>query len=80
MFDLHITCTKDIADLKITFTDGTSVEGVRQSPGHQGGQQADNFPDVHSTQVKNRAKITLPDVPDVHRGVKVADELQNLEL
>lgn len=78
MFDLHITCTKDIADLKITFTDGTSVEGS-QSPAPQSRHQTDNFPE-YSTQVKNRAKITLPDVPEVHRGVKVADELQNLEL
>ncbi len=86
MFDLHITCTKDITFLKIDFADGTTVLGEKpnkvsksaksENASMQKFDDYDNF-----EQHKQYKKVKLPDIEDKHRdSVKIANELQNLEI
>lgn len=91
MFDLHITCTKDITFLKIDFADGTSVVGEKPKTDkpqkkvqHQSNfnenqkQTVENYDNMDTKKFK---KVKLPEIKEKHRdAVKIADELQNLEI
>lgn len=77
MFELHITCTKDIDKLEIDFADGTSV--IKSKP-----PKADHRDEIElgEPQEVNPVKVTdLPKVPDVsNRDVKIDSVLDNLEI
>lgn len=98
MFKLNIECTKDISELHINFTDGTSavVENtpksntpLPKSPRHKKEPELDDvlnadprFKDYEYKEpvpVISKEKVKLPEIPDVKREVKVANELQNLD-
>lgn len=93
MFKLSIECTKDISELHINFTDGTSAM-VENTPKSRNIPQALKK-DANPTERKNFApikplvndeinlkqeKVHLPDIETRSRPVKVAEELQNLDL
>lgn len=94
MFDLHITCTKDISFLKINFADGTSVvgENIEKTNKNQNNNEnsektysssnyVDQSNDIINSNKEKFKKVKLPNIEDKHRNtVKVADELQDLEL
>jgi hypothetical protein len=100
MFKLNIECTKDISELHINFTDGTSavVENtpksksdtpLPKSPRPKKRSELDDVLNVdprfkdydyeEPVPVVSKEKVKLPEIPDVKREVKVADELQNLD-
>lgn len=75
MFELHISCTKDIGKLKIDFTDGTSVEGEPV--------QKQDWPEEKiNVPVKKEQKeiVKPPVIPDVERPPKIDNILNNLEI
>lgn len=101
MFDLHITCTKDISFLKINFADGTSVISEDKSKNKKDAiisktddtnvktlntsselkRENDIMNSMNARDAINKKKVKLPEIKEKHRDkVKVADELQNLEI
>jgi hypothetical protein len=87
VFDLHITCTKDITFLKINFADGTSVVGENVEKDKDFKENSEktyspsNYVANNNSTIQSYKKVKLPDIEDKHRNtVKVADELQDLEL
>lgn len=94
MFKLSIECTKDISELHINFTDGTSaiVEPSDNKP-----ERAKSIPKALKKNTSERPlnplksfeesftnstpeKVKLPNIETHARPVKVAEELQNLDL
>lgn len=99
MFKLLIECTKDISEISINFTDGTSV--VKSDPETP---KPDNKPrpkpknpkktnfsearrelldlDDSNTSVSNvkPSQVLKPEIASHDRQVKVATELQNLDI
>lgn len=80
MFDLHITCTKDISFIKIDFTDGTSTVGEVKNDEPKNSEPMYNFDKSKNTEQKTYKKVKLPEIKDRNDNVKIADELQNLEI
>lgn len=91
MFKLNIECTKDISELHINFTDGTSAvvekpsTPVAKSPKPKVEKQERVDPrfrdfDEEPVQAVSNERIKLPEIPEVKRDVKVASELQNLDI
>lgn len=84
MFELHITCTKDIDKLEINFSDGTSVVTSNSDKSKESSvtyesqdKPLDTSQDFGTLKPEAIAK---PDT-SVHRDrPKVASELQNFEL
>lgn len=93
MFKLSIECTKDISELHINFTDGTSAmvepsdkpektksipkalkKNTPERPLNPLKSFDETFSDVQPEKVK------LPSIETHARPVKVAEELQNLDL
>lgn len=98
MFKLNIECTKDISELHINFTDGTSavVEGPKKEvsplpkspkpkkekvdvPEESFVDPRFNDYDYEEPVPVSRERVKLPEIPDVKREVKVAEELHNLD-
>lgn len=77
MFELHITCTKDISELKINFDDGTSVVTERVSKNHD---KSDIIDTNYGSETKHEVvdKPTIPDIPS--RPAKIDNVLNGLEL
>lgn len=81
MFELHITSTKDIQNLKIEFTDGT-VSSVSQVPTNT--TKPRNIEDIVTSssskehQTYSVRDLKIPDTKD--RPIKVASELENLDI
>lgn len=89
MFELHITCTKDIDKLKIDFSDGTSV--VTEKPKEQKKTEKpkeqkkpkeepndfDNF-EAYTPKKEVVKPLELPEITD--RPVKIDNILNNFEI
>ena len=85
MFKLNIECTKDISFLKINFTDGTNTVVENKSPketkkGSKNYMDSTLPTDDKFDYTSSSQNVKLPDLPDIKRPVKVADELQNLNI
>lgn len=97
MFKLSIECTKDISELHINFTDGTSaiVEQPEKNPSKSIPKALkrntperpinplkplSEFEDTSTISDIQQSKVKLPDIEARSRPVKVAEELQNLDL
>lgn len=92
MFELHITCTKDIDKLSIDFSDGTSIvqeSKPKQSKSHKESKKCieehvdkdillDDV-ELYNKHKKNNEVIKPIELPDIDRPVNVDDTLQNLE-
>lgn len=89
MFELHITCTKDIDKLEINFSDGTSVVTSNSNkPEIQEQPVTTNIPETKN-QVLDTSQdfgtiksevVTKPDTFVERNTPKIASELQNFEL
>lgn len=102
MFKLSIECSKDISELRINFSDGTSAV-VENSPEQTNQTKKSTIPnalkkntskvsrdnkpftpiipiDMSESQNINQEMVKLPDIQPISRPVKVADELQNLDI
>lgn len=86
MFELHITCTKDISKLNIDFTDGTCLctetPGVPRVPEKL--DESDE-PDTNVDWEQYNKKVSSeviekPVVPELNRQPKIDDVLNNLEI
>ena len=97
MFRLNIECSRDIDELHINFSDGTSVittkpEKIKQekeilqtnekSPAHQKvNRKQEKFLDTDNDLSEvSQETVKLPDITIPDRPVKVATELQNLDI
>lgn len=79
MFELHITCTKDITKLDLDFADGTSA--VVNNPQQLQTHNRDDIPIDYDSNSKNKEPIKAPEIPDIpDRPAKVDDILHGLEL
>lgn len=101
MFKLLIECTKDISEISINFTDGTSV--VKSEPESEPKldkkpkvpkPKEPNFSDARrellelddwdssniSTSIVKPSQVSKPEIANHDRQVKVATELQNLDI
>lgn len=83
MFELHITCSKDIDKLKIDFSDGTSVvtEKKQSKPSKpREEKQSSDFDDFEAYAPKKESikPIELPEIVD--RPVKIDNILNNFEI
>ena len=89
MFELHITCSKDIDKLKIDFSDGTSVvtEKKQSKPSKpreprepREEKQSSDFDDFEAYTPKKESikPIELPEIVD--RPVKIDNILNNFEI
>lgn len=84
MFELHITCSKDIDKLKIDFSDGTSVVTEKKhdkkpsKPREE--KQSSDFDDFEAYTPKKESikPIELPEIVD--RPVKIDNILNNFEI
>lgn len=90
-FELHITCSKDIDKLKIDFSDGTSVvtesepkvtESPKENPQERGTfERKDHFLDTDFDDIPVAQDIIeKPVIEQKDRPLKVAEELQNLDI
>lgn len=93
MFKLLIECTKDISEISINFTDGTSVvkssepETIKPKPEKP---KKPNFSEARrelldlgdSSNIPNvkSSRVLKPEIANHDRQVKVATELQNLDI
>lgn len=77
MFDLHITCTKDITKIAIDFADGTCVcEERTEEP-----EKDVAIPDWEAYNRKPKFDVVKPpEVPEVQRQPKIDEVLNNLEI
>ena len=91
MFDLHITCSSNIKTLTLTFEEGKIVSSepdnkprVSKVPDYKDTQELLterlSKPKAHKNTVKLPQRVLTPDVIDLDRPVKVASELNNLEI
>lgn len=90
MFELHITCTKDIEKLSIDFSDGTSVvqekteKPEKQEKSKKVSKEKEDFKEEDLSKYQNSKKsvsqeiIEKPKIPD-RTETKVDDILQELE-
>lgn len=92
-FELHITCSKDIDKLKIDFSDGTSVVTEHDKPKKKSTPKKDPekkdsvsktsqdyIPlDTDFSQTKQDI-VEKPVIPSQDRPIKVAEELQQLDI
>ena len=76
MFELHISCTKNIDKLQIDFSDGTSVIQSKSKSLKHDTPLDPNEEDVEFSQ----EVIQKPQIPDIKRSPKVAEELQNFNI
>ena len=92
MFELHITCSKDIDTLAINFSDGTSVvteskpkeTKAKEIKEHreikEPRKKLDTYLDTEDDYTIQQEVLQKPIIQDVQRPAKVTDELQNLDL
>lgn len=87
MFDLHITCTKDIKTLTLVFDDNEaisvpSVVNTVDKPKKTGDNiLTERIKPKKANTVKLAPHVLTPEVIDVsNRPIKVASELNNLEI
>ena len=96
MFELHITCSKDIDTLAINFSDGTSVVTESKPKEAKEAKEAkeikehreikeprkklDTYLDTEDDYTIQQEVLQKPIIQDVQRPAKVTDELQNLDL
>lgn len=96
MFELHITCSKDIDTLAINFSDGTSVvteskpketekpKEAKEIKEHreikEPRKKLDTYLDTEDDYTIQQEVLQKPIIQDVQRPAKVTDELQNLDL
>lgn len=92
MFDLHITCSSNIKTLTLTFEEGKivpsepleQVETKPKIPDYRDTQELLterlSKPKAHKNTVKLPQRVLTPDVIDLDRPIKVASELNNLEI
>ena len=88
MFELHITCSKDIDDIQINFADGTSTFNSK-TPGNSKPPEKRKKQSVDTTSILDTSVdysnipteiLTPPVIHDTERPANVADELQNLDI
>lgn len=80
MFELHLTCTKDIKQLHLDFTDGSSVtQTVSKEPTIQENPR-DKI--IHSDNATNTEIVDKPKIPEIssQRSVKIDPILDNFEV
>jgi len=94
LFELHITCSKDIDELSINFTDGTvkTVKSSKQTPKQTpkprakntstktNKQPSDDFLNTDDCVEITPEIVALPKINNISRSAKVAPELQNLDI
>lgn len=89
MFDLHISCTKDISFLKINFADGSQCAVEASEPkdkfkqtieSDKNYQHLANFHEQNMQDEQLMQSAELPKIDNVQRPVKIANELQNLDI
>ncbi len=91
MFKLSIECSKDISALHINFADGMSAVVENSPVSTIPNAFKKNAPKVSrndkpftpidmSENHVNHERVKLPDIQTISRPVKVADELQNLDI
>lgn len=100
MFKLLIECTKDISEISINFTDGTSVvKSSEPEPTKPDKKPKPNVPkpkepkfsearrelldlDDSGSNIPSvkQSQVTKPEIANHDRQVKVATELQNLDI
>lgn len=91
MFELHITCSKNIDNLAINFSDGTSVitESSKEpkepkikevKEPKEPRRKLDTYLDTEDDYEITQDVVEKPIIQDVQRPAKVSDELQNLDL
>ena len=87
MFELHITCTKDIEKLSIDFSDGTSVvqeKTEKPEKSKKVSKEKEDFKEEDLSKYQNSKKsvsheiVEKPKIPD-RTETKVDDILQELE-
>ena len=86
-FELHITCTKDIDYLEINFADGTNTIKSNNSKSTGKSQEKNKiknkeiFLDINQDEIPISQEIVKkPEIPETKREVKIAKELQNLDV
>lgn len=88
MFKLLIECSKDIDELHINFSDGTS--SVIEKPDKKTEKVKDTYKEIKEPRKKldsyldtdidysiSQEIVEKPSIPDIERPPKVSDELQN---
>ena len=81
MFELHITCTKDIDKLSIDFSDGTSMVQTKPEKPHakrENREKPETDWDSYKSETK-REVIKPPELPDLNREPKIDEHLNNLD-
>ena len=78
MFELHITCTKDIEKLSIDFSDGTSMVQTKSEKPHAKRETRETDWDSYKSETK-REVIKPPELPDLNREPKIDEHLNNLD-
>jgi hypothetical protein len=79
MFELHISCTKNIDKLQIDFSDGSSV--IQSSDKKNIKLSESQNIDLNSEFGEiSQEIITKPEISDIKRSPKIAPELQNFNL
>lgn len=89
-FELHITCSKDIDELYINFSDGTSTIVENKRKENKNDVKSKIYSKKPSRDVLletdfenesiNHEVIKPPEIPIEERPVKIANELQNLDI
>ena len=80
MFELHITCTKDIDKLKIDFSDGTSVVTEKPKEQKKPKEEPNDFDNFEAYTPKKEVvkPLELPEITE--RPVKIDNILNNFEI
>ena len=93
-FELHITCSRDIDELHINFSDGTSsvvenpdkpkvskeLEKVKEPKELKEPRKSlDTYLDTEEDYSAQQEIIKKPEIAELNRPAKVSDELQNLD-
>ena len=86
MFELHITCTKDIEKLSIDFSDGTSVvqeKTEKPEKSKKVSKEKEDFKEEDLSKYQSKKSVSQeiiekPKIPD-RTETKVDDILQELE-
>ena len=81
MFELHITCTKDIDRIQIDLADGTTCVSESKTP-KKSKEKTSNFHDNiehYDDTVTSRGVIEKPEVPSEPKEPNVAEYLNGLE-
>lgn len=94
MFELHITCSKDIDKLSIDFSDGTSVissksdkpekniSNIEKTKEPKKSKERISLPVYLETETEfevNNEVIQKPVIADLDRPAKVTNEIQNAD-